>query len=60
MPQVDGYELMRRVRAAGNQIPAVAVTAFARSDDRHAAFESGYTAYLNPSTGANSHEPFAS
>ena len=46
MPHIDGYELMRRVRAAGSRIPAVAVTAFARSDDRHAAFESGYTAYL--------------
>jgi PAS domain S-box-containing protein len=46
MPRIDGYELMRRVRAGGNRVPAVAVTAFARSDDRHAALRSGYTAYL--------------
>jgi len=46
MPRIDGYELMRCVRAAGSRIPAVAVTAFARLDDRHAAFASGYTAYL--------------
>jgi PAS domain S-box-containing protein len=46
MPRIDGHELMRRLRAAGSRIPAVAVTAFARSDDRHAALESGFTAFL--------------
>jgi CheY-like chemotaxis protein len=46
MPRMDGYEFMRRVRAGGNRVPAVAVTAFARSHDRHAALQSGYTAYL--------------
>jgi CheY-like chemotaxis protein len=47
MPQVDGYELMRRLRAAGDETPAIAVTAFARSDDRRCALECGYTAYLS-------------
>jgi CheY-like chemotaxis protein len=28
MPTVDGYELIRRLRAAGCTVPAVAVTAF--------------------------------
>lgn len=46
MPQVDGYELMRRVRAAGNPVPSIAVTAFARSDDRRQALASGYNGYL--------------
>jgi PAS domain S-box-containing protein len=46
MPRVDGHELMRRVRASGSGIPSIAVTAFARSDDRHAALESGYSTYL--------------
>jgi len=46
MPEIDGYEFMRRIRAAGNRIPSIAVTAFARSDDRHTALESGYTTYL--------------
>jgi PAS domain S-box-containing protein len=45
MPDVDGYELIRRVRASGNQTPAIAVTAFARSDDRQKAIASGYTEY---------------
>jgi CheY-like chemotaxis protein len=47
MPNVDGYELMRRLRANGNETPAIAVTAFARSDDRRNAFDCGYTAYLS-------------
>ena len=46
MPGVDGYELMRRIRASGHQVPAIAVTAFARPDDRRTALECGYTAYL--------------
>jgi PAS domain S-box-containing protein len=47
MPNVDGYELMRRLRAAGDQTPAIAVTAFARSDDRRSALDCGYAAYLS-------------
>jgi PAS domain S-box-containing protein len=47
MPNVDGYELMRRLRANGDTTPAIAVTAFARSDDRRSALDCGYTAYLS-------------
>ena len=47
MPKIDGYDLMRRLRAAGNQIPAIAVTAFARPEDRRHAFDCGYSAYLS-------------
>jgi len=46
MPLVDGYELMRRARSSGCLVPGIAVTAFARSDDRRLALESGYTGYL--------------
>jgi CheY-like chemotaxis protein len=46
MPRVDGYELLRRLRADGNRTPAIAVTAFARPDDRRHAFECGYMRYL--------------
>jgi PAS domain S-box-containing protein len=45
MPEVDGYELIRRLRAAGNRVPAIAVTAIARPSDRERALASGYTAY---------------
>ena len=46
MPRIDGYELMRRVRASGSRIASIAVTAFARSDDRQTALESGFSTYL--------------
>ena len=46
MPHMDGYELMRRARTSGFQVPGIAVTAFARSDDRRLAFDAGYTSYL--------------
>ena len=46
MPHIDGYELIRRARASGCRVPAIAVTAFARSDDRRLALDSGYTSYL--------------
>jgi CheY-like chemotaxis protein len=45
MPEVDGYELIRRLRSEGHQTPAVAVTAYARQDDRQQAIAAGYTAY---------------
>ena len=46
MPQIDGYELMRRLRAEGSRTPAIAVTAFARAADRREALECGYARYL--------------
>ena len=50
MPDVDGYELIKQVRASGNErmrdIPAAALTAFARSEDRTRALESGFEMHL--------------
>jgi PAS domain S-box-containing protein len=50
MPGVDGYELIRRVRSLaadrGGRIPAVALTAFARSSDRTRALLAGYDSHL--------------
>jgi CheY-like chemotaxis protein len=48
MPDVDGYELLHRARrsAAGGAIPAVALTAFARSEDRTRAMRAGYIAHV--------------
>jgi PAS domain S-box-containing protein len=45
MPEVDGYELVRRAKAARPELVAVALTACARPQDRAAAFESGFDAY---------------
>lgn len=46
MPDVDGYELLRRVRAEGNKIPAIALTAFARSEDRTKALLAGFAIHV--------------
>ena len=45
MPDVDGYQLIGDVRARGYQLPAIAVTAYARSEDRRQALAAGYTGY---------------
>jgi CheY-like chemotaxis protein len=46
MPDVDGFELLSRIRALGaargGAMPAIALTAFARSEDRLRALESGF------------------
>jgi CheY-like chemotaxis protein len=51
MPQVDGYELIRKVRSnAGatmaSDIPAIALTAYARQSDRNKALRVGYDRHL--------------
>lgn len=51
MPDVDGYELLKRVRALGRgrggRIPAIALTAFARSEDRTRALRAGFLVHLS-------------
>ncbi len=49
MPDIDGYQLMRRLRAMEpkrTRLPALALTAFARPDDRKQAILAGYQAHL--------------
>jgi CheY-like chemotaxis protein/nitrogen-specific signal transduction histidine kinase len=50
MPGMDGYELIRRVRAMnpeqGGRIPAIALTAYARAEDRLRALQSGYQTHV--------------
>jgi PAS domain S-box-containing protein len=51
MPDVDGYELLKRVRAldASRQspIPAIAITAYARPEDRQRSLLAGYNMHLS-------------
>ena len=51
MPDVDGFELIRRVRAldaeCGGRIPAIALTAFTRSEDRTRALRAGFTLHVS-------------
>jgi PAS domain S-box-containing protein len=50
MPGMDGYELIRQVRAMkpeqGGRTPAVALTAYARAEDRVHAIQAGYQAHV--------------
>ncbi len=51
MPHEDGYALMRQVRGLpaeqGGQIPALALTAYARSGDVERAFDAGYQRHVS-------------
>jgi PAS domain S-box-containing protein len=51
MPDMDGFGLLAEVRklgtAAGGNVPAVALTAFARSEDRLRALEAGFAAHIS-------------
>jgi CheY-like chemotaxis protein len=51
MPQMDGYDLIRAVRSLpaeqGGRTPAVALTAFARSEDRTRAMMAGYQVHIS-------------
>ncbi|HEV8579353.1 MAG TPA: ATP-binding protein [Thermoanaerobaculia bacterium] len=52
-PEEDGYSLIRKVRAResghggnGDGVPAAALTAYARTEDRQRAFEAGFQTHL--------------
>jgi len=51
MPGEDGYELIRKVRALpakrGGKIPAIALTAYARTEDRLRALRAGYQMHVS-------------
>lgn len=46
MPGKDGYDLIREVRAQGRSVPALAVTAFARAEDRERVLRAGFQMHL--------------
>jgi PAS domain S-box-containing protein len=48
MPEMDGYELIHQVRtlSQGNQIVALALTAFAQTEDRVRVLQAGYQAHI--------------
>jgi CheY-like chemotaxis protein len=56
MPEQDGYELIREVRSRGRtaqDVPAVALTAFARSEDRRRALMAGFQIHVAKPVDAN-------
>jgi CheY-like chemotaxis protein len=50
MPGEDGYALIEKVRRlpadSGGKVPAIALTAYARAEDRKRALEAGYQVHL--------------
>ena len=57
MPKVDGYELIRRIRkqeqGKDQRIPAVALTAYARVQDRMQAIMAGFSTHVAKPVEAN-------
>jgi CheY-like chemotaxis protein len=57
MPQQDGYQLVRAVRALGDEngggTPAAALTAFARPEDRQRALRAGFQMHVTKPVDAN-------
>jgi PAS domain S-box-containing protein len=50
IPGEDGYDLIRQIRARGfdaARLPAIALTAYARSEDRERALQAGYQRHLS-------------
>jgi PAS domain S-box-containing protein len=51
MPEADGYELIARVRdmevLRGGKMPAIALTAYAREEERQRALEAGFQMHLS-------------
>jgi signal transduction histidine kinase/CheY-like chemotaxis protein len=51
MPEMDGYQLMRAIRSLPDEhlrrVPAVALTAFARTEDRTRAMLAGFNVHLS-------------
>jgi len=46
MPEEDGYSLMKSLRGAGIETPAIALTAYARREDADEAFAAGFQMHL--------------
>lgn len=50
MPGLDGYEFIRRVRSSGNgcsPIPAIALTAYARTEDKERSLAAGFQRHIS-------------
>src|SRR5262249_44374682 len=46
MADADGYDLLRMIRQRDNDVPVIAVTAFAREEDRRRALDEGFREHV--------------
>ncbi len=47
MPDVDGYSLIYELRQTKHNLPAIALTAFARTEDRTRSLRAGFSAHIS-------------
>lgn len=47
MPEIDGIEAVQMIRAAGNKMPIIALSAHAMKDEMERCMRSGFTSYLS-------------
>jgi CheY-like chemotaxis protein len=51
MPEINGYDLLSQIRALTSErkepLPAIAVTAYAREEDRQQAYAAGFQGYVS-------------
>ena len=53
MPLMNGFETTRKIRLKGINIPIIALTAFARSEDRINSFQAGFQIHIAKPVNAN-------
>lgn len=46
LPEADGYALLRLLHSRGRRIPAIALTAYTRPEDRQSALSAGYWRHI--------------
>ena len=46
MPDRDGFDLLRAIRET-SQVPVIALTAYARGEDRERALDAGFEAFIS-------------
>jgi signal transduction histidine kinase len=46
MPEMDGFEATARIRESGNNVPIIAITAFALSDEKNKAISVGCNSFI--------------
>jgi len=46
MPEINGYEALKAIRVINKQVPVIAQTAYALSDEREKCLDAGFTDYI--------------